>query len=128
MTSIWLLKGTYEYNEGHIERGDACLQQVEKLASANKEATIDHDMVSQAYGAAYAHYYMRNKMSTASIYVQRGLKLDPTNLTLLGYQQTLKRWQGIDTPTTPVARPSAPASAKPTQTPPRTVIVRTNTP
>ena len=127
MTSIWFLKGTYEFDKGNIERGDACLQKAEKLAAGNKDITIDHDLVSQAYGAVYAYYYMRNKMNTASTYVQRGLKVDPANLTLLGYQQTLNRWQGIDTPTGPVPKPTGPpTTAPPAKSPPRTVIVRTN--
>ena len=124
MTDIWFLKAAYEFNQGNIERGDACLEKAEKIVLTDKDINLDHLVIDRAYGAVYTYYYLRNKMNTAMVYVQRGLKIDPTNITLKGYQQTLIRWQGINTPD-PVAKPSKPASGSP---PPRTVIVRTNTP
>ena len=129
MTQIWLLKATYEFEKGSVERGEACLDKAEKLAVNGKPGSIDHDIISLAYGAVYSHYYMKNRMSTALVYVKRGLKLDPNNATLLSYENTLKRWEGIDTPdaTAPVYKSSSPTAPKPAPAQPRTVIVRTNT-
>ena len=129
MTQIWLLKASYEFEKGSVERGEACLDKAEKVALNGKPASVDHDIVSLAYGAVYSHYYMKNKMSTALVYVKRGLKLDPGNSTLLGYETTLKRWEGIDTPDpgNPAYKSTPAATSKPAPAQPRTVIVRTNT-